>query len=563
MSTPVPGKRLLDGRYELNTTPLGRGGMGEVYEGHDTRLLREVAVKFIRFPADAGDDERAEMVQRFVRESRITAGLQHPGVPAVFDAGADGDKRPYLVMQRVHGVSVTDLVAEQERLSVGWAAGIAAQVCSVLAAAHRASLVHRDLKPGNLMLEADGTVKVLDFGLAVVLDRGDASQITRTGQSPGTPEYMAPEQLMTGRANQRSDLYALGCVLHEMLTGRRLFTASTPFAVASKQTTERPADVRDLCPEVPAELAEVVTALLEKHPEDRPADAVEVYDRLIGCVNAPEPIPGVLHPPSRPNPHLMYGRALSRVVRHVPAEEAAPAGGGSAAPGASRNEGAVPTGESAGSAGRHASGHASRAAEKTGTSSRDGVSVPRREGLRKARTRAAELVGAARYRQAAATLCEAVEHASSVFGPTDSEVVELRLEQANALFEGGNFRQAGPLYAELARDLAQEAGEEDQSLVFRCRFQDATCLAMGGDEEPALNGLASLLDDEIVAYGPDDHRPLELRRQIGVLELTLGRLAEGAGTLRGLRADLVRLHGADHPEVSRIDALLEEAPAPD
>jgi hypothetical protein len=555
MRGPAPGKRLLEGRYELNPTPLGRGGMGEVYEGHDTRLLREVAVKFIRFPADAGEDERDEMVHRFVRESRITAGLQHPGVPAVFDAGADGDRRPYLVMQRVHGVSVTDLVAEQERLSVGWAAGIAAQVCSVLAAAHRASLVHRDLKPGNLMLEADGTVKVLDFGLAVVLDRGEASQITRTGQSPGTPEYMAPEQLMTGRANQRSDLYALGCVLHEMLTGQRLFTASTPFAVASKQTTERPADVRELCPQVPAELAEVVAALLEKHPEDRPADAVEVYDRLIGCVDAPEPIPGVLHPPSRPNPHLMYGRALSRVVRHAAAEGGAPTDAAAVAGEAAGRSGAAPAGA--------ASNPFGGAPPGPGEDPKATGPRPPREDLRRARVRAAELVGSARYRQAAATLREAAERASPVFGPTDSEVVELRLERANALFEGGNFRQAGPLYAELARDLARGAGEQDQSLVFRCRFQDATCLAMGGDGESALNGLASLLGDEVAAYGPEDHRPLELRRQIGVLELTLGRSAEGTRTLRGLRADLVRLHGADHPAVARVDDLLKEAPSPD
>src|SRR5699024_12324660 len=127
------------------------------------------------------------------------------------------EKRPYLVMQRIHGVSVTDLIAEQEHLTVRWATGIYAQVCSVLAAAHQAALVHRDLSRGNLTLEACGTVKVLDFGLAVVLDRVDVSQITRSGQNPGTPEYMAPEHLMTGKANQRSDLYALGWVLHEML----------------------------------------------------------------------------------------------------------------------------------------------------------------------------------------------------------------------------------------------------------------------------------------------------------------------------------------------------------
>src|SRR5699024_5788851 len=143
--------------------PIARGGMGEVWEGRDTKLDREVAIKFVRFPDGIVDDE---LVRRFVRESRITARLRHPGVPAVFDVGTHED-RPFLVMQRIHGISVADLVAEQGPLPIGWASAIAAQTCSVLATAHHASLIHRDLKPSNLVLEPDGTVKVLDFGLAV------------------------------------------------------------------------------------------------------------------------------------------------------------------------------------------------------------------------------------------------------------------------------------------------------------------------------------------------------------------------------------------------------------
>lgn len=307
------GGRLLDGRYRLNPTPLARGGMGEVWEGRDVRLGREVAVKFIRFPSDADAGERAELVRRFSREARVTAELQHPGVPTVFDMSAEDEEHPYLVMQRVHGVSVSDLLAEQERMSVGWASGVAAQACAVLAVAHRASLVHRDLKPANLMLEPDGTVKVLDFGLAVALGRSDMSQITRDGHTPGTPAYMAPEQLLAGTTTALSDLYSLGCTLYEMLTGQRVFTAPTSFAVASKQVGEEPSGVRELRPDVPVELAEVVGALLDKRPEDRPVGAVEVYERLIGFTEDLEPIPGILHPPSLPSPQRMYGAALSRV----------------------------------------------------------------------------------------------------------------------------------------------------------------------------------------------------------------------------------------------------------
>src|SRR5690606_15831866 len=155
-----------------------------------------------------------ELVRRFVRESRITARLEHPGVPAVYDVGTH-DGRPYIVMQYVQGISVADLIAEFGPLPVGWAAAIAAQACAVLAVAHRAPLVHRDLKPANLMLEADGGVKILDFGLAVALDRGEASQITRTGQALGTAPYMAPEQILGSFSGPATDLYGLGCTLHE------------------------------------------------------------------------------------------------------------------------------------------------------------------------------------------------------------------------------------------------------------------------------------------------------------------------------------------------------------
>ncbi|MFD0776214.1 serine/threonine-protein kinase, partial [Streptomonospora algeriensis] len=304
-----PHDGMLDGRYELRPVPLARGGMGEVWEGHDTRLDREVAVKFIRFPDGEHDQE---MVRRFVRESRITARLRHPGVPAVYDAGSL-ERRPYLVMQRVHGISVADLVAEQEQLDPGWAAAIAAQVCSVLTAAHGASLVHRDLKPANLMLEPDGTVKVLDFGLAVALEGTDASRITRSGDTPGTPAYMAPEQLMTGSSTPQSDLYSLGCVLYEMLAGSRAFSGSTPYAVMHKQVGEAPQPLESLRPDVPQGLRRVIGTLLEKAPEDRPWAAEEVYRALLPHAVDLGPIPGVLHPPTLPSPVRMQAAVLDRV----------------------------------------------------------------------------------------------------------------------------------------------------------------------------------------------------------------------------------------------------------
>lgn len=303
----MAGRRVLNDRYELEELPIGKGGMGEVWLGRDVKLEREVAVKLIRFPDDARDKE---LVRRFVRESRITARLEHPGVPAVYDVGTH-DGRPFMVMQRIHGISVADLVAEHGALPVDWAAAIGAQTCSVLAAAHRASLVHRDLKPGNLMLCPDGTVRVLDFGLAVALASGD-SQITRTNQTLGTPAYMAPELVLAGTTGPATDLYAIGCTLHEMLAGTCPFRGATPYAVMSKQVEEAPRSVRTLRGDVPAELADLVLALLAKEPADRPAGAGDVYARLLPFVRDLGMLPGVLTPPSAPSPVRMYAEVVGR-----------------------------------------------------------------------------------------------------------------------------------------------------------------------------------------------------------------------------------------------------------
>jgi len=310
----VSARTVVDGRYELDPFPVGRGGMGEVWFGRDRTLDRDVAVKFLRFPDGDRDDE---LVRRFLRESRITARLEHPGVPAVYDVGTH-EGRPYLVMQRVNGISVADLIAEQGPLPIGWAAAIAAQTCAVLTAAHRASLVHRDLKPVNLLLQPDGAVKVLDFGLAVGADLADFSRITRTGQSFGTPAYMAPEQILSATSSPRTDLYALGCTLHEMLTGTPPFRGASAYAVMSQQVDEAPRPVQALRPDVPDEVAALLDALLQKEPARRPPDAASVYDTLLPFAGYRPPLPGVLDPGSVAHP--MYAEALGRCgpsTRHV------------------------------------------------------------------------------------------------------------------------------------------------------------------------------------------------------------------------------------------------------
>jgi hypothetical protein len=277
---------VLAGRYEL-LSPLGRGGMGQVWEGQDQRLGRRVAVKLLTREVLADRAEPNDLVRRFAREASVMAGLQHPGVPAVHDAGTyDGGL--FLVLELIDGCTLGDLIAEQGPLPVAWAAGIAAQMAAVLTSAHERGFVHRDVKPQNVMLTRDGTVKVLDFGVAAVLDQAGMMRITSTGETIGTLAYMAPEQLHSRDATPRTDLYALGCVLYEMLAGAPMFEATSPGALIHKHLSQTPAPLPRT--DVRPELETLVMQLLEKEPAQRPADAKETYDRLLPYVTGPGPL---------------------------------------------------------------------------------------------------------------------------------------------------------------------------------------------------------------------------------------------------------------------------------
>ena len=295
---------LIADRYELEELPLGQGGMGAVHRGHDKHLDRRVAVKLLRLPGGPDD----ELAQRFIREARILARLEHAGAPTLYDFGMH-DQKLYQVMQFIDGVTVGDLVVEHGPLPVPWAAAIAAQACAVLSAAHALAICHRDLKPTNLMLCPDGSVKVLDFGLAVLRET-DVAQFTRTGQLLGTPAYMAPEQIQRGTAGPQSDLYALGCVLHEMLTGRQLFTGPTAYGVFDRQVKERPPTI----PGVPSELNRLLAQVLEKQPERRPLDADAFFAQLQPFAVGMAMLPGFLAPQENTSPGRMYAQVVGRVL---------------------------------------------------------------------------------------------------------------------------------------------------------------------------------------------------------------------------------------------------------
>jgi hypothetical protein len=257
--------------------------MGQVWEGRDERLGRRVAVKLLTGDVLARRAEPDDLVRRFTREAAVTAGLAHPGVPAIYDAG-NYDGGLFLVMELVEGCTISDLIAEQGPLPVPWAAGIGAQVAAVLVVAHERGIIHRDIKPQNIMLTRDGTAKILDFGVAGILSQ----RITSTGVSVGTPGYMAPEQLHSLPATPRTDLYALGCLLYEMLAGEPVFTATSPAGLMRKHLEQAPAPLLrdDLYPWLDA----LVRQLLEKDPARRPSGAQETYDRLLPYVIPPGPL---------------------------------------------------------------------------------------------------------------------------------------------------------------------------------------------------------------------------------------------------------------------------------
>lgn len=303
MREPVAGDEM-GGRYRL-LRPLGLGAMGRVWEGCDQHLGRPVAVKTVAVDLLAGPDGRARALARFQREARAAARLDHPNVTTVHDADITQDTC-WLAMQLVDGTTLEYLFDAQpeERFDVTTAACVAAQLCAGLSAVHGAGLVHRDLKPENVMVRRDGLVKILDFGLVKVLSEADPA-LTRTGEGIGNIVYASPE-LLTGTAqlDARSDLYAVGCLLHHMLAGAPPFPVQQPALLVSRHLEEVPPPVAESGTEIPGELQYLLSALLAKDPAERPASGAQVYAALAPYLPTADPRlavrPGLPEDPRRP-----------------------------------------------------------------------------------------------------------------------------------------------------------------------------------------------------------------------------------------------------------------------
>jgi serine/threonine-protein kinase len=279
---PPGGEELLAGRYAL-LDKVGEGGAAEVYRARDTRLDRIVAVKLLRRQYTYDEASR----RRFEVEARAAARLSHPNIVDIYDFGETDDGTMYLAMRFIEGRSLKELIARRGRLAPAEAIAIARQACAALTAAHAQGLVHRDVKPQNMMVDAKGNAHLTDFGVVKALS-GPA--LTQSGMTFGTAAYLSPEQATGEQVGPPSDIYALGCVMYEMLSGDPPFTGDNPAVVAYKQVWEQPRPLHDVAPEVPPSLESIVMRCLQKDPARRypTASALSAdLDRLSVSYNQP------------------------------------------------------------------------------------------------------------------------------------------------------------------------------------------------------------------------------------------------------------------------------------
>ncbi len=268
----LPTGQVFAGRYEI-LEEIGRGGMGMVYRAHDRELDEQIAVKTLR-PELVQDPS---LVERFKTEIRLARHISDKRVVRTHDFG-ESDGVCYLTMEYVEGITVRELLDTRGRLGVAPTLAIATQLAQSLVAAHEQGVIHRDIKPQNLLLDADGMLKVMDFGVARLA--ANPSGLTEVGMLVGTPAYMAPEQMLSETFDARIDLYAVGVVLYECLTGRLPFEASSAVALIAKLLREEPPPPTALNPEIPPAVAALVLRLLEKEPDQRPANAEELVQLL-------------------------------------------------------------------------------------------------------------------------------------------------------------------------------------------------------------------------------------------------------------------------------------------
>jgi serine/threonine protein kinase len=517
---PADVWRLAD-RYRVGGL-LGHGGMSEVFHGYDERLDRRVAIKLMRsVPAPARPDspEAAQILdaierdrQRFLREIRTTARLEHPGTPAIYDTGVevgpDGRTRLWLVMQLLRGSTLETVLDgadyETEAPSVVWAASIAAQTAAVLADVHQVDIVHRDIKPANVMIVDGGLVKVLDFGIAILRGAGALPRLTQVDRTVGTPAYMSPEQCQGQAVTAASDVYSLGCLFFELLTGDVPFHQSSGVALRTHHLHSPPPSARSKRSDVPEDVETLVSSMLEKDPGRRPS-AEAVYEALL-------PLParvdvawtGAEHrDPTRP-----FRRPLLTATRTRESAEDRPALTEPEAAALLREVEALLEGD-----------RASEAVDLLDAAVARGGPDPA-QALELRRFLGAALFIDGRYTRAA-SLFEAVGREYRRYFPTtDPYVLDCSYHAGHAFAETGKAERALPHLRFYVQN-APPGDDEEEAKVRESRFVIAQMLAATGRPDEALAEFEAVRPLLAAAFGTGSTQVANLDKHIGRLRAAL------------------------------------------
>lgn len=517
-------KRLIAGRYRVEGS-LGRGGMSEVFHGYDERLDRRVAIKLLRppsglLPSAPDSPEAAEILdsierdrKRFLREIRTTAYLEHPGTPAVYDTGVetapDGSTQIWLVMQLLRGSTLEAMVDRTDYVvsapSVAWAAAITAQIAAVLNDLHRLDVVHRDIKPANVMIVDGGLVKVLDFGIAILRGAGALPRLTQVDRTVGTPAYMSPEQCLGQAVTSASDIYSLGCLLFELLTGDVPFHGTEDVSLRAHHLQSLPPSVRARRQEVPAEVDVLVMSMLAKKPEARPA-AQSVYETLLPLISARMPALGTddVRDPTRP-----FRQPLLTMVKR-----------------------------------RHESGHrVRRLTEAEADALKADVQV---------------LLDKDQPAEAVRLLEDGVERAGH------DSVMELRLRHylAAALFYAGEYSRAAPLF-EMVGSAYRKVLPSTDSYVLDSSYHAGQAFAEIGQPGKALSHLRFFVQNADPAGDADEaDKILESRFVIAQMLAAAGHPDEALAELQAMRPQFATVYGHHSTHVRNLDKQIERLKSP-